>query len=398
MIIPIKYPLLFPDVMTSGPTPPAANVAVPREPSAAEMATEFVDDISEVIDEPTVVVEKTEPTVETKAEPKSEVEPGKKVVTFFAKDHKAEPKAEPTAASAVAPVVKPTEAVKIAPEIKPITPITPSSATPKTRDYSSFSPEEAAVLKQMSNEAFDYTSRILKERKELEPLRNSSFLQHPEAYQLDPAYKTIQEDAQYLNAEAQYWESQLLAISEGKPWAPLVSWKNGQPVLGAEQQPTELAKIQVTKCMNQCAYGAQQAGTKLQQFTSGYQQRVQADNGLIQQECAKRFSWVADPKILDATVNVEGVGDQTIKDIRKDFINIFPPYMRNTTGVDVSAHLWVAMQIQQQKIRELENGKHVAEVKKEEVLLAEPSSTNRQAPAGKQINGVTEFSLEGMPE
>lgn len=87
-----------------------------------------------------------------------------------------------------------------------------------------------------------------------------------------------------------------------------------------------------------------------------------------------------------------------IQNISDYAMSLFPPYMRNTQGVEVAADLFAALQIYGQEIRELKAGKQVAEVRAEEVTRAEPTSRNTPVNDNKgRINGVKEFSLSGLP-
>jgi len=355
------------DKPKSNVTPKTGGALEPRKPSEAELKVEFQAD-------PEILGEEVVPVKPAEAK----------------KTEKVEVKEEPKVESKVEPKV----------EQKPLsTVIMPPGGQPKARDYSGFSDAEQKVLKAMSNEAFDYVSAQLKEKRELEKLKGAEYMQHPQAFVLDPQFQKLQEDAQYFNQEAKHWEQQLIAIEAGQDWAPIIGWnQDGSPKLGPVQKATTEAKIRVGQAMNQCMGLAQNTNTQIQQFAGNYQQRVKADNDAIQGELAKRFGWVADPKVLDATIDVPGVGVKSIKDIRSDFISVFPPYLQNTKGVDIAAHCWAALQCVNAQNRELQNGKHVAEIKAEEVTRAEPTSTLKPAAAGKAINGVKEFSMEGVED
>lgn len=389
--------------------PGAAQVAVPREPSATELATEFVADpslLSESESSEQVVVDKK---VESKPTEKKEVKEvdGKPISS-------AKPKEEvkSTVSSAtkddkkVAEVKKEEKPVAAVPgEVKPILPL---SAQPKARDYTGFSAEEQSVLKAMSNEAFEYTTKLIKERKELSALKDASYLQHPQAYTLSPEYSKLQEEAYYLNAEAQFWQQQSLAIAEGKDWHALQSWdlKTGQPIVGPPQKASTEAGKNADRYALHLFNKAQGVNEQIQQFSGRYKQQVDSDNAAIQQECARRFGWVADPKLLDEKIVNPAVGEKTIKQVREDFIGLFPIYHQNSVGVQVAAHLFAALQIYGQKIHELENNKQVAAVKEEEKTLIETTPKD-QPTVQKEVNGhmagqrgmweTKEFSTEGMP-
>ena len=277
-----------------------------------------------------------------------------------------------------------------------IMPPSKQAAAPQ-RDYTGFSAEEQAMLKQMSNPAFDFVSKMAKERKELEKLRGATVFQHPQGYILDPDFQKHNEDMQYANAEYRHWQAQLEKVKLGEKWTPLLKWDaNGQPVYGAEQDPTGRDEEQIRLAMNQCMQVSNNAQAQAQQYVGNFHQRVMADNQAIMAEQRARFGWVADPKLLDEKLALQD-GEKSIRDIKSEFIGLFPAYHRNSVAVDVAANLFVACIIQGMRVRQAEAGRQVAEVKTEEARRAEPTSAATRRPQGKAINGVTEFSLEGLP-
>jgi hypothetical protein len=364
--------------------PGAGKVAVPRDPSPEEMSTdfslppEFSHSDTEVADPKPIAKEALEtPKVEKAVEtPRTEDKPVRQKTVED-------------------------KLVAAAHEIKPIMPL---SALPKERNYEGFSSEEVQALKAMSNDAFALTSSLIKEKKELSKLKDASYLQHPFAYTLSPEFTKLQEDSYYLNAEGQYWRQQAINIAEGKEWAELKGWDTkGNPVMGPVQKPTTEAGKDADRLSLQLFTKAQGTQEQVQQFSGRFQQQIATDNQLIQQECAKRFGWVADPSLLDAKVSNPGYGEKTIRQIRDDYTALFPVYHRNSVGVQVGANLFAALQIYGQRIHELENNKQVAAVKEEEKALIEPTSKERPASKNGSAKGmggweVKEFSLEGLPQ
>lgn len=370
--------------------PGAGKVAVPRDPSPAELATEF--SMPADFDTPGDAQASGEPV-------KSPVsKPAEKEIVKEASKVEATPKTEDK------PVLqKPVESkpVAAAQDIKPIMPL---SVLPKERNYEGFSSEEVQALKAMSNEAYALTSSLIKEKKELSKLKEASYLQHPLAYTLSPEFTKLQEDSYYLNAEGQYWRQQAINIAEGKEWAELKGWDaKGNPVIGPAQRPTTEAGKDADRLSLQLFTKAQGTQEQVQQFSGRFQQQIAIDNQQIHQECARRFGWVADPKLLDEKVTNPGYGEKTIRQIRDDYVSLFPVYHRNSQGVQVGAHLFAALQIYAQRIHELENGKQVAAVKEEEKALIEPTSKEQPMSKGGSAKGmggweVKEFSLEGLPQ
>lgn len=261
------------------------------------------------------------------------------------------------------------------------------------RNYSGFSDEEVAHFKQMSDGAYKFTSELIKKSKELE---KDTFLQHPEAYTLSPEYKETQNEINRASVEGDYWKQCLMAIKRGESFKPAVKWENGQLVTGNELKPNEEIEEAVRANMNACYQVAQDNKGKLSAHVDTFKKRITSDLQAINQEQAARFPWVADPKLLNYTIPIEGVGDLSVKQIRTDFINLFPPYHRNNPGVDVAANLFVALRIANAELQEAKSGQQIAEIKQAEVARAEPSSEVKPAPVGDPIGGVKEFSLSGL--
>lgn len=297
---------------------------------------------------------------------------------------------------------KPAEPRTIVPKVKG------ADNAPKTKefDYSPYTPEEAAEMRQMSTSARDFTARVLKERKELSEAKGGGYLQHPEAFLLDPQFHAINEDKTYAVKEGQYWEQQLALCKSGKPWRPVEKWDaKGNPILGAEQQPTAEAEIVLARWANSAYQQANQKQGELTAFANTYQQRIQNDARNIQAERQRRFGWVADPKILESKL-VNDVGQEvTVAQCRDVLLNAFPPYMRKELGVQVAADLFVAFQIQAQELREGGSSRTQQQEQQREVTRAEPvprggagSASALKQGQGKTVHGVTSFSLDGMPK
>lgn len=312
------------------------------------------------------------------------------------------PVAKPEEVKAKVPAVPEVAVATKQDEVVPKGPLVPKSKVAAQEfDYSGFSQEEASALKQMSTGARDFTIKILKERKELSSQTGGTYLQHPDAYVLDPQFNELNEDVSYAEKEAMHWQDQLIKAQNGEKWRPVEKWDSkGNPVLGAEQPPTVQAIEQMRMYMNKCNIFADQKRNQLQAFAQNYKSRIQQDTNNIQQERARRFGWVADPKIMESTLVVEDGSEQTVAQVRNTLINLFPPYMRKETGVQVAADLFAAFQIIQQELRDAKSAGAVVQQKVADTFRAEPTTQRGGAAAatqaaGKVINGVKEFSLNG---
>lgn len=285
-------------------------------------------------------------------------------------------------------------------------PILPPSAKTdvtgtKHFDYSGYTEQEVVVLKNMSSQSREVVSKMMKENKELSKLRNADYLQNPNAYLLSPEYQQMQSEYTFATQEAMHWQDQLVKIEKGENWTPIigVDEKTGKFVYGEPRVPTTQDKIQVTRAMNNCFSAServQQAAFQLQQT---YSERIKQDNARIHEVQAAQFGWVSKPELMESKLTIASGAEKTLKQIKDDFLSMVPVYRRNTVEADVAANLWIALQIYGSELRELRAAKTVAEIKTEEVRRAEPTSQSRPSTggSGKPVNGVTSFTLEGMP-
>ena len=272
-----------------------------------------------------------------------------------------------------------------------------------TRDYTGFTQDEVHVLKNMSKQSFDYVAKVIKENKELAKLKDSTYLQSPEAYKLDPQYNKTVEDISYLSQEAQIWRNQLINIKTGKEWAPFKGWdKQGNPVFDAKRAPGEMDEEDVRQRMMLCENSARQSQEQLSQLQQNYVQRVQSDNAKIDEVQSQKFSWVSDPAQLEKTVSIPNIGDRTVKQIREDFMSLLPAYHRPSKLAELGANMFAALQIYSAEIKNLQAQLQVAETKRADALRAEPTSTekptNTNGVQKSKFGGPAVFDLAGLPD
>jgi hypothetical protein len=387
-------PAAAPAVAKAPVTNPSHAPKPPRELTSDEKKIEFKIDSKDPLFSKDTSVKSTELKSDVKdvdrATPASPVK-----VDDAAPVKKAPDKEAPIAPKPAVPTPAP------APEKKGSEPIVPKGVAgdKKEYDYTGFSDAEVTILKNMSVQSRDHVTKLMKENKELAKTKDGQFMQHPNAYTLDPQYSQLQEDVFYYNKETEYWQEQLAKVKNGDTWQPIKGWtKDGQPVAGEATPASAVAEEQIRLMMNRCYTATEAKQNELKQFAGNYKQRLTTDTKAINEERARRFGWVADPKILEATVEIEPGLVKTVKQVREDLISLFPPYMRNTQGVEVAADLFAALQIFGEENRALKAGKQVAEIKAEEVTRAEPTSRNSLVEGGGgRVNGVKEFSLAGLP-
>lgn len=243
-----------------------------------------------------------------------------------------------------------------------------------TRDYSGYTVEEQAVLKQMSKPAFEFTTKKLKELKELKEQKPESYLQHPEAFTLSPEYREVSSKVQLADFEATHWKQQLLNIRNGKPWRGLQGIDDkGQPVYSGPFKATDESEIEVNNALQFVIGETQNLRGKLGEMQTGFKSRIDNDTNLIKAEMTKRFEWVAKPELLKEKLSIPEVGDVSIEDIRKQFTDLFPRYYHNSPPLETASNMFVALQIYGSRIRELEAELGKEKKLKGDIKTAEPN-------------------------
>lgn len=346
----------------------------------------------------------TSPTVEVTRSNK-DVNSGKEkpvVIVEKVEDKKKEEVVDP--AKAKVEPVKGKDKTELTKETKSATDLNVSlDKSASTRDYTGYSAEEVTALKNMSRPSYEFAVKLIKQNKELSGLKDASYLQHPEAYRLTPEFTELSNQSYFLEQEAKHWEEQLLNIRAGRQWKGLQGFDRttGKMILGNDQEPTDKDLRAIEKAVNQIDSALANTQGQMQQFGQGFGNKVKQDETNIQTEMAKRFEWCRDAKALDHTVNIPEVGEVTLKQIGEEFIGLFPQYMRNNSVMQVAKNMFIALQIYGQQIRELTEGKELAEFKKEEVLRVEPKSDiGGNADKGKgngKFGKLDAFDLNGMP-
>jgi len=278
-----------------------------------------------------------------------------------------------------------------------IKPIVPSKTT---RDYTGFSPEEVTALKGMSNEGFAYAVKMRKENQELAKLRDTTYLQHEKAYTLTPEYQELSQTTRLANFETKYWNEQLIAMDAGKDLIPLKGYdtRTGQPVFGEPLKPSKQLEEEVRQAMYDASNLVRTNQAKLSEFPQRYKSTIQQELSNIENYRKSQFGWVADPTMLDYTMDIGGK-EKSLKQIREDVISMVPPALRNNPLVGVLGDLVIAVQIQKAQLSAYESTNTVAKTKEEETELVEPSSKDKPISKGskdEEVHGMKEFKIDPM--
>jgi hypothetical protein len=276
----------------------------------------------------------------------------------------------------------------------------PKPIVPKQgqRDYNGFSDEEARAAKQMSNDAFSLYQKAVKDRNELVKVKDEqTYMQHPQAYVLDPGFQSVKNDLLFAQKEASHWEQQLINMDAGQELIPITGFntQTGEAIHGQPIKPSKAIEEKVRMMIHNCYNVSQQLQGKLQEYPTKYQANVQKDLQAVQDYRKQQFGWVNDPSLLDYSINVEGLGERTLKQVRDDVQSIMPKWMHSHPLVSVVGDLVIALRIKQAELAEASSAQNVQQVKKSEQELVEPSSKSKPAGGrGGAVHGITEFQVD----
>ncbi len=269
----------------------------------------------------------------------------------------------------------------------------------KQHDLSGFDAKEQDILKKMAKEHIPAVMELMKAAKESAKNKENQFFLHPEGYLLHPGFKAEVAIIDRAEKESRIWAKQLKEVKEGIAIKPLVSWDaSGNPVYADKEIPaSDQIEEEVRNAMNQCMAVASEKRNAVNNFVKNFPQLAQRDLAGIDAERAKRFVWVADPKLMDHTITMEDGVDRSIKQIRNDVINLFPGYMRSTKPAEVCGDLMVALVLAKQELNEYKKNGKITAVKKEEETRVEPVGGDKKPKktGGQAVNGVRTFSTEG---
>lgn len=205
------------------------------------------------------------------------------------------------------------------------------------RDVSQFSEQEQKFLKRMSNAAFDYVSKQLLDKRELEAkytaekteyeakikklsegrtILPDSYYDHPQAAMLSPEVQELQQTISNAAAYENHWKQQLMNIESGKDWFDLVEDpKTGRVYMAAKATPAGAIgseewiknKFAVTDYYNQTQRQTLGLQQQLNTYVAGFKTRHDGLLKSIQQAEDTYMPMFKDPK-SEEYKKVEEVG------------------------------------------------------------------------------------------
>jgi hypothetical protein len=225
--------------------------------------------------------------------------------------------------------------------------------TPKGRDYSKFSEEDAKYLKQMSNDAFEHFSKRAEENHKLqealtEAKETSATADHPDAYLLSDDYKEAATNLTKAQQEQAHWRAQLIKIRNGESWHNIEGYdKTGQLMVSKDvYKPTQQSEIDVEMAMQEAAGLGRKFNDKLESVSKSYNNSYKDAVQLLEHEQKTNFAWTTDDAVAQQEIVIPNVGSTTIHNIKTTFANALPKTFQKHPLAELASNLYVTLQLQ----------------------------------------------------
>lgn len=178
---------------------------------------------------------------------------------------------------------------------------------PGARDYNNLPPEDVAVFKQMSNEAYARLRPLYDQHREWEAkkaereakeaekekliaeLKGQHFYDLPDAWQLDPEIQPLAQAQQQLAGEADFWQKQLAAIDRQEKIQLLVVGQDGKPTLTQPLDPEPEHRALITRQMHDALTKHAQVSNQLTQNVQNFKARYQGWDDMVTEQTQKVF-------------------------------------------------------------------------------------------------------------
>lgn len=270
-------------------------------------------------------------------------------------------------------------------------------AAGKPFDYTGFSSDETRHLKNMDKGAREFTAGLIKKSKEV-VTNETSYLQHPNGYMLAPEYQSAQANFSSMTQQYNHWKTQLLNARAGKPVQDIaIDPKTGKIVITGEYQPNDEIEEQCRQQMMSIQQKAENERSVITSFPQRFKETLTKDTMAISKVLEAKCPWVAKPELLKYKMDVpfsDGtMHNISLGEVKQNFLNQFPPYMRNgNIGIEIAANMWVGYIIKEKQAEAANSGKKVAQTKVAEGRRAEPGVGGGKKLEVKKVGGVGEFS------
>lgn len=160
------------------------------------------------------------------------------------------------------------------------------------RNLEGFGEQEKLWLQRMPYESYEYFSKILKERKEVDvkykeekenlvkritalesgkQILPESYYDNPNAFILSPEFGSLQSKVQLSRQVEDHWTEQLRKIERGENWIPLTNDpKTGEIVFDDEREYSADDKVYVLKQLTGASQQAAKFNGELEHFVGGF--------------------------------------------------------------------------------------------------------------------------------
>jgi hypothetical protein len=348
----------------------------------------------EVKEEKKIEVKETTPKVEVK-ETKSEGAESKEEVTGEGEGEETPPAKEE---KKLPKYLKPPVAKKEDPAgVKPITP----PVGKVIRNYEGYTTEQVQAFKQMSDSAYKMTTDLIKHNKELQGKSSQTYLQHPQAYVLDPEFQETRSQLTFAQREAQYWEGQLINLTEnGADVIPITGWDKatGEPIKGQPIKGSKMIEERLRRMIGSCEQVGQTLRGKLEAFPQKYKSQIEEGVKGLRDFDSKSFAWEQDPSLLEYSVAIDGLGDRSLKQVKEDVRSMVPAWLHDNPLLPTLQNVVIALRLKQAELQEINSSAATERVLRQEDDRVEPSSKTKPSASGRgkgpKVHGIEEFRID----
>lgn len=160
------------------------------------------------------------------------------------------------------------------------------------RDLEGFGEQEKIWLQRMPYESYEYFSKLLKDKKEIDKTYNDekksltdkiaalesgkqilpeSYYENPNAFVLSPEFGKLQHNAQLSKQVEDHWTEQLRKMEKGENWIPLTNdSKTGEIVYDEEREYSSDDKVYVLRQLTGASQQVAKFNFELERFVSGF--------------------------------------------------------------------------------------------------------------------------------
>jgi hypothetical protein len=259
------------------------------------------------------------------------------------------------------------------------------SAQTRARKFDGLADDEITLFKNMSQEAYNRLYPMFLDHKkseerikELETAAVTAdqrrWYEEPNAYQLHPDYAAATATDSNLNTELSFWQEQLAAVEDNKPWNQLVyNDSNGKReyIRGEVQDPSSMAKAQILSNISQCQQYKSTNANRIANIQQNFAGKYKSYNDSLSNADKTMFGKLE----LDKNPELNNTYNEWLAQFPKEFRGQLPYQMLAKSAAVITGLV--------KKLRETEAGAVRRQAVKATVVTGGPSNGSATSASGK---------------